>query len=189
VQLEFVNTRELPDPAAHLVAASGGEGFDDVFVFAPVQPVVELGDRILARHGCLNFFAGPTDTAFSARLNFYNVHYNATHIVGTSGGNNEDMVESLKLMSEGRIDPSVMVTHVGGLNAVAETTLNLPKIPGGKKLMYTNIELGLTAIADFRALGQGDAMFRALADIVDRHNGLWSVEAEDYLLAHARPIG
>jgi hypothetical protein len=32
-------------------------------------------------------------------------------------------------------------------------------------------------------------MFRALADIVDGHNGLWSVQAEEYLLAHARPIG
>ena len=29
----------------------------------------------------------------------------------------------------------------------------------------------------------------ALADLVDRRNGLWSVEAEEYLLAHARPIG
>jgi threonine dehydrogenase-like Zn-dependent dehydrogenase len=189
VQLEFVNTHDLPDAAGHLRELSGGEGFDDVFVFAPVRAVVELGDQILARHGCLNFFAGPTDQAFSATLNFYNVHYNATHIVGTSGGNNEDMVESLKLMSEGRIDPAVMVTHIGGLNAVAETTLNLPRIPGGKKLMYTNIDLELTAIADFRAKGQSDPMFRALADIVDRRAGLWSVEAEEYLLAHARPIG
>jgi threonine dehydrogenase-like Zn-dependent dehydrogenase len=189
VKLEFVNTRDLPDAPAHLKGLSGGDGFDDVFVFAPVRPVVELGDRILGRHGCLNFFAGPTDTAFSATLNFYNVHYNATHIVGTSGGNNEDMVEALKLMSEGRIDPSVMITHVGGLNAVAPTTLDLPNIPGGKKLMYTNIELELTAIADFRAKGQSEPMFRELADIVDRHNGLWSVEAEEYLLAHARPIG
>jgi threonine dehydrogenase-like Zn-dependent dehydrogenase len=189
VRLEFVNTRDLPDAAAVLRELSGGEGFDDVFVFAPVRPVVEMGDQILARHGCLNFFAGPTDPSFGATLNFYNVHYNATHIVGTSGGNNEDMVESLRVMSEGRINPAVMVTHIGGLNAVAETTLNLPKIPGGKKLMYTNIELELTAITDFRAKGQSDPMFRALADIVDRHAGLWSVEAEEYLLAHAGPIG
>jgi len=160
-----------------------------VFVFAPVRPVVEMGDRILARHGCLNFFAGPTDPGFSATLNFYNVHYNATHIVGTSGGNNQDMVEALRLMSEGRVDPSVMITHVGGLDAVAPTTLNLPNIPGGKKLMYTNIELELTAIEDFRSKGETEPMFRGLADIVDRQGGLWSVEAEEYLLAHARPIG
>ena len=189
VRLEFVNTRDLPDVPHRLLELTSGEGYDDVFVFAPVRPVVESGDRILARHGCLNFFAGPTDPSFTASLNFYNVHYNATHIVGTSGGNNEDMVESLKVMSEGRINPAVMVTHIGGLNAVAKTTLELPNIPGGKKLMYTNIELDLTAIADFRAKGQTDPMFRELANIVERHGGLWSVEAEEYLLAHARPIG
>ena len=38
-----------------------------------------------------------------------------------------------------RINPAVMVTHIGGLDAAAETTLNLPKIPGGKKLIYTHL--------------------------------------------------
>ena len=31
-------------------------------------------------------------------------------------------------------------------------------------------------------------MFAALAEICDRHNGLWSGEAEKYLLAHAKEI-
>jgi threonine dehydrogenase-like Zn-dependent dehydrogenase len=189
VKLEFVNTRDLPDVPKALLEHTGGEGFDDVFVFAPVRPVVEIGDRILARHGCLNFFAGPTDTAFAAVVNFYNVHYNSTHLLGTTGGNNDDMVEALAVMSEGRINPAVMVTHIGGLNAVVDTTLNLPRIPGGKKLMYTNIELDLTAIADFQAKGRTEPLFRVLAEIVDRQGGLWSVEAEEYLLANARPIG
>ncbi|MBQ1260942.1 MAG: uL15 family ribosomal protein, partial [Clostridia bacterium] len=48
--------------------------------------VVEMGDKLLAKDGCLNFFAGPSNTAFSAEMNFYNVHYASTHIVGTSGG-------------------------------------------------------------------------------------------------------
>jgi threonine dehydrogenase-like Zn-dependent dehydrogenase len=189
VELAFVNTRDMPDVPKALLERTGGQGFDDVFVFAPVRPVVETADRILARHGCLNFFAGPTDTSFAAMVNLYNVHYNSTHLLGTTGGNNDDMVEALAVMSEGRINPAVMVTHVGGLNAVVDTTLNLPKIPGGKKLIYTNIGLDLTAIADFREKGRTDPLFKALAEIVDRHNGLWSVEAEEHLLASARPIG
>lgn len=129
---------------------TGGQGYDDVFVFAPVKAVVEQGDRILAKDGCLNFFAGPTNPNFTAELNFYNVHYNSTHIVGTSGGNTDDLVESLDLMAKGRINPASMITHIGGLDCVVETTLNLPKIPGGKKLIYTNIAMELTAISDFR---------------------------------------
>ena len=37
------------------------------------------------------------------------------------------------MSAAGLIHPSVMVTHIGGLNVAADTTLNLPKIPGGEK--------------------------------------------------------
>ncbi len=188
VDLRYVNTKAVEKVEEHLLALTGGSGFDDVFVFAPVRPVVEQGDRVLGRDGCLNFFAGPTDSSFSAMFNFYNVHYNSTHIVGTTGGNTDDMVEALALMGSGRINPAAMITHVGGLNAVAPTTLNLPNIPGGKKLMYTNIDLPLTAIDEFAEKGKSDPLFAELAKIVARTNGLWSLEAEQYLLSHAKAI-
>ena len=167
---------------------SSGTGYDDVYVYAPVKAVVEQGDRILGNNGCLNFFAGPTNTQFRAEFNFYNVHYAGTHIVGTSGGNTADMIESLDMMSKGLLNPAVMVTHIGGLNAVIDTTLNLPNIPGGKKLIYNNIKLELTAIADFAEKGRTDPLFRQLDDIVKRNNGLWCAEAEKYLLANAPSI-
>lgn len=72
-------------------------------------------------------------------MNFYDVHYNSTHVMGTTGGNTADMIESLELTAAKRINTAVMVTHIGGLDAAAETTLNLPKIPGGKKLIYTHL--------------------------------------------------
>ncbi len=185
VELLYVNTKGMADPVKGLLDLTGGKGFDEVFVFAPVKPVVECGDRILGKDGCLNFFAGPTDPNFRAELNFYNVHYSATHLVGTSGGNTDDMVEALQLMSAGRINPAVMITHVGGMDAVIPTTMHLPSIPGGKKLIYTNIEMPLTAIEEFEAKGKSDPVFAKLAEITRRHKGLWSVEAEDYLLANA----
>lgn len=188
VKLVYVNTSGSEDAVGQLMALTDGKGYDDVMVFAPVRPVVEMGDKLLAHDGCLNFFAGPSNTAFSAEFNFYNVHYNATHVVGTSGGNTDDMLESLDMMAKGLIDPSSMVTHIGGLNSVVETTLNLPKIPGGKKLIYTNIDMELTAIADFKEKGEADTLFAKLAEIVDRNNGLWSAEAEKYLLANAKAI-
>ena len=183
VKLRFMNTR-AEGSEQKLMEMTGGAGYDDVLVMAPVKPVVEQADRLLAKDGCLNFFAGPTDSAFSANFNFYNVHYASTHIVGTSGGNTDDMKESLDLMARGRINPTSMITHVGGLDAVVDTTLHLPEIPGGKKLMYTHISLPLTAIADFAELGKTDPMFAELAKIVAKTNGLWSGEAEKYLLSH-----
>ncbi len=176
--------REYGRSGCQLRAITGGNGFDDVFCYAPVAQGRRTVERVLGRDGCLNFFAGPTDKQFSAKMNFYDVHYNSTHVMGTTGGNTEDMIESLRLTAEKRIDPAVMVTHIGGLDAAAETTLNLPKIPGGKKLIYTHLNMPLTALSEFRAKGKGDPRFAALADIVDAHNGLWCPEAEEYLLAN-----
>lgn len=188
VKLVYLNTADCEDPVKTLRELSGGDGYDDVFVFAPVKSVVEQGDAILGRDGCLNFFAGPTNPAFSASFNFYNVHYASTHIVGTSGGNVDDMKEAIAMMSCGRMNPAIMITHVGGLDSVADTTINLHKIPGGKKLVYTNISMPMTAIADFAELGKTDEKFAALAEIVGRHNGLWCAEAEKYLLSHSDKI-
>ncbi len=187
VKLIYMNTAG-EDPVSALMELTDGKGYNDVFVYAPVASVVEQGDKILAHDGCLNFFAGPTNPAFSAPFNFYNVHYASHHIVGTSGGNTADMIESLEMIAAGKLNPSAMVTHIGGLNAVVDTTLNLPKIPGGKKLVYTHIDMPLTAIADFAEKGKEDPMFAKLAEICDRHNGLWSGEAEKYLLANAKAI-
>ena len=184
IELHFVNTGGVENPAQMLKDLVGGTGFDDVFAFAPVAPVVELASQILGRDGCLNFFAGPTDNQFSAKLNYYDVHYNSTHVLGTTGGNTADMVESLKLSEAGLLNPAVMVTHIGGLDCAAETTLNLPKIPGGKKLIYPHIQMPLTAIADFRSKAAEDARFAGLADICEKNQNLWCPEAEEYLLAH-----
>lgn len=183
IDVRFVNTA-VDNPVAMLMGISEDQGYDDVFVYAPVSAVVWQASDILGRDGCLNFFAGPTDKAFSAEINFYDVHYNSTHVIGTTGGNTDDMRESLRLTAEGRLDPSVMVTHIGGLDAAAETTLNLPKIPGGKKLIYTHIEMPLTAIEDFAELGRTDKRFAALAEIVGGNHNLWCAEAEQYLLAN-----
>jgi threonine dehydrogenase-like Zn-dependent dehydrogenase len=188
VELMYVNTGAVDNPVEKLMELSGGTGFDDVLVFAPVKPVIEQGDAILGRDGCLNFFAGPTDPTFSATFNFYNVHYASTHIVGTSGGNTDDMIESLEMMEKSLLNPSTMITHVGGLDCAIETTLNLPKIPGGKKLIYTNKKMPLTAITEFKDKGASDPFFAKLDEICEKHNGLWNPEAEKYLLENAEDI-
>ena len=183
VRLVFLNTGK-GDAVAELLKLTDGKGYDDVLCMAPVKPVVEQGDQILGRDGCLNFFAGPLDPKFSAMFNFYNVHYASTHIVGTSGGNTDDMRESLKLMEEGKINPAAMITHVGGIDAVIDTTLHLPQIKGGKKLIYTGIDMKLTAIADFAEVGKQDPFFAELDAVCKKHNNLWNAEAEKMLLAH-----
>ncbi len=179
ITLIFSNTSQKEE----LLKISDG-GFDDVFVYAPVPAVVELADSILGFDGCLNFFAGPLDKNFNANFNFYNVHYQNHHVAGTSGSTTEDMLDIVRLIGAKKIDPAVMITHIGGMDAAIDTTLRLPEIPGGKKLIYTHINLPLTAISDFEMLGKQDKRFEALDKLVKQNNGLWSADAEKYLLSN-----
>jgi len=194
VELIYVNTKDMAptgcqaDPVAHLKHLNNGKLYDDVFVYAPVKQLLELGNRLLGRDGCLNFFAGPTDPAFSAQFNFYNVHYESHHLVGTSGGNTDDMKESLEMMARGELNPAFMITHIGGLDAAAKTTIDLDKIPGGKKLIYNHKKLELTAIDDFAEKGKTSPFFAKLAEICSRYQGLWNTEAENYFLENAPEI-
>ena len=188
VELHYVNTGNAEDAVGYLVDLTDGHGYDDVMVMAPVRSVCEQADALLAFNGCLSFFSGPKDTQFSAMVNFYNIHYKATHFLGTVGGNTDDMKLALSMCAQKKINPSGMVTHVGGLDCAAEATLNLPNIPGGKKLIYTQVSLPLTAISDFAELGKSDPFFAELARITDAHHGIWSPEAEAYLLEHAQKI-
>jgi L-sorbose 1-phosphate reductase len=188
IELHYYNTASTTDPVAALQTVNGCKGFDDVLVFAPVPALVEQASALLGYNGCLNFFAGPSKPDFKAAMNFYDVHYMGHHVVGSSGGNTEDLRDALRLSAAGSVNPSVMVTHVGGIDSAAQTTIDLPKIPGGKRLVYTHFSMPMTAIADFGKLGASDPLFAALAKICDYNNGLWSTEAEQYLLKHGKRL-
>lgn len=185
VELHYVNTAGQDDPVAFIKSVNQNKGFDDVMVFAPVPALIEQGSALMGYLGCLNFFAGPAKADFKAAINFYDVHYMGHHVVGSSGGNTQDLQDSMNYAAQGLVTPSVMITHVGGIDSVAETTKNLPKIPGGKKLVYTHVSMPMTAIDDFAARGETDPFFSALSEICGRNKGLWSTEAERYVLTHA----
>jgi len=92
------------------------------------------------------------------------------------------MEECLELTTKGLLNPSLMVTHVCGLDAVPEALAGLPTFGGGKILAYPHVEMDLTAIEDFGRRADADARFEQLAEICSRHEDIWNDEAEKYLL-------
>jgi len=186
IKLEYVNTAKMDDPVAELKALTGGAGFHDIYIMCPVKEVIELADSVGAYSCCINFFSGPVDTNLKAEVNFHQVHYNGKHIIGSASSGVIDMQEAMDMAKDGRLRTEVMVTHIGGLNCMVDTIANLPKVPGGKKLVYTNIDMELTAIEDFAK--SGDPFLQKLGEICVRNNMLWSGEAEEYLLKHGKPI-
>ena len=153
-----------------------------MFVYAPPKNVAELGNRIMAMDGCMNIYAATADKKYRAGMNIYGSHYLKTKLIGSSGGLRSDMEEAIDLILSGRINMAENITHVGGLDAIVDTTLYLKKMVGEKKIVYNQINMPLTAIEDFRKLGNEDPIFEKLADACDRHGGFWNKEAEDILL-------
>jgi len=184
IELIYVNTNKMEDPQAELLKYTDGKGYDDVFVYVPYRQVAELGDSLLAFDGCMNFFAGPSDKEFKAEINLYNCHYISTHITGTTGGNTADLIEAIDRASKREINPAVMVTHIGGIDAIADATCHLPEIPGGKKLTYMQFNMPLTALEDFEELGKTEPLYAKLHESVKNHRGLWNPEAEKILFEH-----
>jgi hypothetical protein len=90
------------------------------------------------------------------------------------------MRAAVKLIEEKKVQAAKVVTHILGLNAAGETTLELPKVGGGKKLVYTGKAFPVTALTQI-----DDPELR---DILERHQGIWSQEAEQYVLSRAEGI-
>ena len=200
VELVFVNTKDVEDPVTLLKSfnladdaradnpTSTGGGYDDIFLMAAVPALITQCSDLLGFGGCLNFFAGPTNQHLMAEFNFYNVHYLMHHCVANSGGDVKDMADSVDWIGKGYLHPEVMITHVGGLDSAFDATMNMLKVPGGKRLVYTHLKLPMVAIADFAEKGKTDPLYAELDRICTANKGLWSKEAEEYLLAHAPRI-
>jgi threonine dehydrogenase-like Zn-dependent dehydrogenase len=183
VDIQFVNVDglSLDEQRTKLSSFVGGKGFDDIFLMISVSPLVTLADSLLNPDGCLDQFAGPMTKDFTAQVNFYNVHYNFTHYVGTSGGSADNEAEAAQLIADKKLDVSKVITHVMGLNDAGETTMDQPAIGGGKKLVYSGKKfdrIELAKVDPSSALGQ----------ILARHDGLWSKEAEQWILANMPDI-
>ena len=181
ITVTYLNVRDVEDQVPLLKAAVDDGGYDDVFVMVPSASAIKDGSSLMNPDGCLNFFAGPQNKDFFAEINFYDVHYSFMHYVGTSGGNTEDMRKAVKLIEEKKVRAANVVTHVLGLDAVAETTLQQPEIGGGKKLVYTHKEMALTKLSEL-------ADDSELKIILKKTDGIWSKEAEEYILNYQKEI-
>ena len=141
-KLSYVNTSGCDNPAKMLKELSEG-GYDDVFVMVPVPSLFTLAEEICRVDGCINFFAGPSIHNFPGSLNLYRVHYDGIHVVGTAGSIAEDTVDTIKLIEDKIIDPSIMVSHILGLNAYADAIFDMEHPSGLKKICYTHIHIVL----------------------------------------------
>ncbi len=187
VDLRYINTSEIEDVVGYLKEISDG-GFDDCFVMVPVPALLTQGEAILGFDGCLNFFAGPPVHELQGSLNLYRVHYDGIHVLGTAGSIPEDTLDIIKLIEDGKIDPSGLISHVMGISEVPENIFAMKVPNGAKKMCYNELDIPCFEVAKLGELADKGPLYKGLYDIVSKDGGKWSVEAEKYLLENAPKI-
>jgi hypothetical protein len=95
-----------------------------------------------------------------------------------------DIKDAITCIENKVVDLAKIATHIMGLNDVCQSILKLPELPGGKKIVYSQKSYPITDVQQFPA----GEMEGKLAEIVKKHNGLWSAESERYFLEHCPEI-
>lgn len=116
VKMICVNVGGNFDLAGKIGELTGGKGFDDIYVHAPVPALVEQAAEYLAEKSILNVFAG-VGIGTKARLSpeiFRKLH---TRLIGSSGSSMEDIVNTLNKMEAGQLATRMSLAAIGGIEA------------------------------------------------------------------------
>lgn len=99
------------DVNAAVMERTSGLGADVVIVCAPSREAQESSIQLARKGGTVSLFAslpkGDSDITLDSRV----VHYGELRIVGASDSRPEHVIKAIRLMAEGRIDVSPVVTH------------------------------------------------------------------------------
>jgi len=179
VELVGVNPQDFASPAefeAAMIEKTGGAGFDDLVLCAPVGALVGPLVRQAAANCVLNIFAGvPIGT--NAKLDLDLVAKRHIRIVGSSGSRWDDMKDVLDMVTAGKLNTGLSLGAVGGLAQTLEGLRGLKagRFPG-KTVIYPAVpdfpltpphEIGAAVPAVGAKLGPG---------------GVWTNDAEDAFL-------
>jgi NAD(P)-dependent dehydrogenase (short-subunit alcohol dehydrogenase family)/threonine dehydrogenase-like Zn-dependent dehydrogenase len=184
--IEFLclNPQEMGMEAfeAALREKTGGKGFDDIVLLAPVAPLITHGIQFLAENGILNIFAGlPVGT--TAELDLSEVATKRIRLVGTSGSTIADLQVTLDTTESGRVSTNRSVAAVGSIHAGWEGLDGVANARFlGKVVLFPHIEyLPLTTLAELPERLPG------VARHLDARGG-WTCEAEEALLRAKLPL-
>jgi threonine dehydrogenase-like Zn-dependent dehydrogenase len=178
VEIVFLNPMEAgPEAQAKAIEdMTGGKGFDDIVVLAPVAFLISSAIPYLAKGGLMNIFAGvPRGTIATIDLSV--TFMNGNRFVGSSGSRPKDMVDTLDYTESGELPTKNSLAAIGGIDAMADGVhaVKEARFPG-KTVIFPHITLPLTALSELKSV---------LPNVHAKLSGgkFWTKEAEDELLS------
>jgi L-iditol 2-dehydrogenase len=124
---KVINPGKTPDVKAEIKKLLNGEALDQVFVCVGIPAVVEDAMLLVDKGGTVNIFGG-LKSGCTITIDPNIIHYDEVKLVGTFGFSTENFMTSAKMLAEGKVDMSQMITHVFPL-ADAEKAFELGAHP------------------------------------------------------------
>lgn len=189
IKFELVNPKKQ-NLREIVMKCSNGRGADDVFSMVTHQLVFSGMEGLLGGKRrdspCTSLFAGPEDEALIYHVSAKLWHYGPRTYTVTKCGTIESMEHVLAKISHGQLDPARMIIAVQGLDTAKEMVENMPQL-SGKNLVYNHIRMPRVEIDKFKEASQQSqepykTIFRELAVMVAKNNGVWGANCEEYLL-------
>ncbi|MBP5094119.1 MAG: zinc-binding dehydrogenase [Abditibacteriota bacterium] len=177
VEMVFINPMNVsPEEVDKAIKdLTGGKGFDDIVILAPIAPLVEGALPYMAKDCLMNIFAGVLKGTM-ATIDVTNVYNNGNRFVGSSGSKPQDMVDTLRYTEEKQLPTINSCAAIGGMDAMPEGLMGVKtaRFPG-KTVIFPQIKLPLTALPDLK---------NVLPNVYDklRDGMFWTNEAEKELL-------
>ena len=148
---KHVNLHTLhPDAVKNeLGRITGGKMADDIILAVGIRSVQNEALSWLGFGGVANFFGGLKRGDSILELDNIRVHYDEIKVVGSSGGDPHDYLETLSAIAKGEIDPGNYVAGVGSLeNAVDVLKMIEKNEVQGKVILYPHIRPASLAMVE-----------------------------------------
>ncbi len=170
--------RDAAETDRLLREASGGRGFDDIVLLAPIPALVTDSMRFLGEGGVLNIFAGVGRGTMADVDPAVLTDRRMGRIIGSTASSIDDMRLMLKQTESGELSTNRSVAAVGGIRQAKEGLQALmDNVYPGKVVIYPQIEdFPLTALPDLK-----DVLPEVYARL--ERGRVWTNEAEEAFLA------
>ncbi|NLO05301.1 MAG: zinc-binding dehydrogenase [candidate division WS1 bacterium] len=142
-----------PDELESVIAdLTGGRGVDDCIVALGIRPIQEKSFDYLGEGGVTNLFGGVKADDHMISVDARRIHYESISVVGSSGSDPSDIIETLDMVASGRIQPGNYVSAVGGLDAARDLLQAVrEQRMEGKGIIYPSVRKPLEEIDGWSA--------------------------------------
>ena len=124
------------DVASAVKSRTGGLGVDVVLVCAPAREAMEQAIHYSRKGGTVSFFASLPQGAAEVTLDSRAIHYGELRLVGASDSRPEHVARIVRLMAEGKLDTTSIVTHRVALKDIHQGLALMKSRQSLKVLVY-----------------------------------------------------